>query len=76
MQQKLQYGSTYLHILQQHLSPFQAFMPFLNLNTFSTLFIVSGMEFQRMLPWNARDFMPKDIMPTFLTLGVATYLAP
>ena len=37
-------------------------MPFLNLNTFSTLFIVSGMEFQRMLPRNARDFMPKDIV--------------
>ena len=37
-------------------------MPFLNLNTFSTLFIVSGMEFQRMLARNARDFMLKDIV--------------
>ena len=37
-------------------------MPFLNLNTFSTLFIVSDMDFQRMLPRNARDFMPKDIV--------------
>ena len=37
-------------------------MPFLNLDTFSTLFIVSGMEFKRMLPRNARDFMPKDIV--------------
>ena len=37
-------------------------MPFLNLNTFSTLCIVSGIEFQRMLPRNARDFMPKDIV--------------
>ena len=37
-------------------------MPFLNLNTFSKIFIVSGMEFQRMLPRNARDFMPKDIV--------------
>ena len=60
--EKLQYRSTYLHILQLHLSQFQAFMPFLNLNTFSTLFIVSGLEFQRMLPRNARDFMPKDIV--------------
>ena len=60
--EKLQYRSTYLHILQLHLSPFQAFMPFLNLNTFSTLFIVSGMELQRMLPRNARDFMPKYIV--------------
>ena len=62
MQKKEKYGSTYLHILQLHLSQFQAFMPFLNLNTFSTLFIVSGLEFQRMLPRNARDFMPKDIV--------------
>ena len=37
-------------------------MPFLNLNTFSALFIVSGMVFQRMLPRNAREFMPKDIV--------------
>ena len=37
-------------------------MPFLNLNTSSTLFIVSGMELQSMLPRNARDFMPKDIV--------------
>ena len=35
-------------------------MPFLNLNTFSALFIVSGMAFQRMLPRKAREFMPKD----------------
>ena len=35
-------------------------MPFLNLDTFSTLFIVSGMAFQRMLPRKAREFMPKD----------------
>ena len=32
-------------------------MPFLHLNTFSALFIVS----QRILPRKARDFMPKDI---------------
>ena len=31
-------------------------MPFLNLNTFSALFIVSGMAFQRMLPRKAREF--------------------
>ena len=37
-------------------------MPLLNLNMFSTLFIVSGMKLQRMLPRNARDFMPKDII--------------
>ena len=37
-------------------------MPFLNLNTFSALFIVSGMVFQRMLPRNAREFMPKDVL--------------
>ena len=37
-------------------------MPFLSLNTFSALFIVSGMVFQRMLPRNAREFMPKDIV--------------
>ena len=37
-------------------------MPFLNLNTFSALFIVSGMAFQRMLPRKAREFMPKDIV--------------
>ena len=60
--EKLQYRSTYLHILQLHLSPFQAPMPFLNLNTFSALFIVSGMAFQRMLPRKAREFMPKDIV--------------
>ena len=37
-------------------------MPFLNLNTFSALFIVSGMAFQRMLPRKAKEFMPKDIV--------------
>ena len=37
-------------------------MPFLNLNTFSALFIVSGMAFQRRLPRKAREFMPKDIV--------------
>ena len=37
-------------------------MPFLNLNTFSALFIASGMAFQRMLPRKAREFMPKDIV--------------
>ena len=37
-------------------------MPFLNLNTFSALFIVSGMAFQRILPRKAREFMPKDIV--------------
>ena len=37
-------------------------MPFLNLNTFSALFIVSGMSFQRMLPRKARTFLPKDIV--------------
>ena len=37
-------------------------MPFLNLNTFSTLILASGMEFQRMLPRNTRYFMPKDIV--------------
>ena len=61
---KLPYGSTYLHILQLHSSPIQAFMPFLNLNTFSALFIVSGMAFQRILPRNAREFIPKDIVHT------------
>ena len=35
-------------------------MPFLNLKTFSALFNVSGMAFQRMLPRKAREFMPKD----------------
>ncbi len=58
--EKIQYRSTYLHILQLHLSPFQAFMPLLNLNTFSELFIVSGMEFQRMLLRKAKEFVPKD----------------
>ena len=37
-------------------------MPFLNLDTFSALFILSGMAFQRMLPRKAREFMPKDIV--------------
>ena len=37
-------------------------MPFLNLNTFSALFIVSGMEIQRMLPRKAKEFMPKEIV--------------
>ena len=37
-------------------------MPFLNLNTFSALFIVSGMAFQRMLPRKAREFMMKDVV--------------
>ena len=37
-------------------------MPFINLNTFSALFIVSGMAFQRMLPRKTREFMPKDIV--------------
>ena len=37
-------------------------MPFLNLNTFSALFIVSGMVLQRMLSRNAREFIPKDIV--------------
>ena len=37
-------------------------MPFLNLGTFSALFIVSGMAFQRMLPRKAREFMPKDVV--------------
>ena len=37
-------------------------MPFLNLNTFPALFIVSGMAFQRMLPRKAKEFMPKDIV--------------
>ena len=60
--EKLKHRSTYLHILRLHLSPFQTFMPFLNLNTFSALFIVSGMAFQRMLPRKAREFMPKDIV--------------
>ena len=41
-------------------------MLFLNLDTFSTLFIVSGMAFQRMLPRKAKEFMPKDI---FLAVG-------
>ena len=37
-------------------------MPFLNLNTFSALFIVSGMAFQRMLPRKVKEFMPKEIV--------------
>ena len=37
-------------------------MPFLNLNTFSTLYCMAGMAFQRMLPWKAKEFMPKDIV--------------
>ena len=37
-------------------------MPFLNLDTFSAIFIVSGMAFQRILPRKAREFMPKDII--------------
>ena len=37
-------------------------MPFLNLNTFSGLIIVSGMALQRMIPRKAREFMPKDIV--------------
>ena len=44
-------------------------MPFLNLNTFSALFIGSGMAFQRMLPRKAREFMPKDIV---LVLAIAS----
>ena len=44
-------------------------MPFLNLNTFSALFIVSGMAFQRMLPRKVREFMQKDI---FLVGGICT----
>ena len=36
-------------------------MPFKNLDTFSALFIVSDMAFQRMLPRNASEFIPKDI---------------
>ena len=37
-------------------------MPFLNLNTFSALFTVSGKAFQRMLPRKAGEFKPKDIV--------------
>ena len=37
-------------------------MPFLNLKTFSALFIVSGMALQRVLPRKAREFIPTDIV--------------
>ena len=47
-------------------------MPFLNLNTFSALFIVSGMAFQRMLPQKAKEFMPKDIVFLQFTLTIQT----
>ena len=46
-------------------------MPFLNLNTFPGLFIVSGMAFQRMLPQKARVLMPKDIA---LVSGICSVL--
>ena len=36
-------------------------MPFLNLDTFSVIFIVSGMAFQSILPRDAYEFKPKDI---------------
>ena len=49
--------STYPHILQLPLSPFQAFTSFLNLNTFSALFIVSGMAFQRMPPRHCSEWL-------------------
>ena len=48
----LQYWFTYFHMLQLHLYLFQSFMPFLNLDTFSALFIVSRMAIQRMPPRN------------------------
>ena len=60
--EKLQCRSTYLHMLQLHLSPVPAFMPFLNMITFSALFIASSMVFQRILLPNAREFIPKDIV--------------